>query len=125
MSSSLENSPAIRTGEALEDASYSRGAVFMNLDMGQVQRLVLELFVAERTAHHPGLVQAFVVLELDPVAELLPTLGAGVAALVVLDSLVPGHVVVLAEGLVADRAFERALLGVHPHVSGQFVGPSE
>lgn len=93
--------------------------------MGQIQGLVLELFVAERAAHHARLVQALVVLELYPVAELLPTLSAGVAALVVLDPLVPSHVVVLAEGLVADWTLERPFLGVHPHVSGQFVGPPE
>lgn len=86
---------------------------------------MLELFVAERATHHSWLMQALVVLELDPVAQLLPTICAGVAALVVLDPLVPGHVVVLAEGLVADWTLKRPLLGVHPHVSGQFVGPPE
>lgn len=82
---------------------------------------MLELFVAERAAHHSWLMQALVVLELDPVAQLLSTFRACVSALVMLDPLVPGHVVVLAEGFVADRALKRPLLRVHPHVSGQFV----
>lgn len=125
MCPSLEDSATVRAGEALKNTTHSWGTVFMNFYMGQIQRFVFELFVTERAAHNPRLMQAFVVLELYPITELLPTFGAGVAPLVMLDPLVPGHVVVLAEGLVADGTLERPLLGVHSHVSCQFVGPPE
>lgn len=125
MCSPLEDSSTVGAGKALEDTSHSLGATFMNFDMGQIQRFVLKLFVTVRAAHHSWLMEALVVLKLYPVSKLLATLGAGVAALVVLNTLVPCHVVVLAEGLVADGALKRSLLGVHAHVSSQFVGPPE
>lgn len=125
MSPSLEDSAAVRASKALENPAHSWSAIFMDFNVGQIQRLVLELFVTEWAAHHPRFMQALVVLEFYPVAEFLPTLSAGVATLMVLDPLVSCHVIVLAEGLVADGALERSLLGMHPHVSGQFVGPPE
>ena len=63
--------------------------------------------------------------ELQPGVEALSACGADVLAHAVLVPQVSGHVVGLAEGAGADGAAERFLLGVAPHVSGQFVWSPE
>lgn len=89
------------------------------------RRLVAELLLARdaRQAFHR--VGPLVSFQLQPAAEIFATFRADVLAQAVLLPQVSGHVVGLAEGERTHGAGERFLLRVRPHVSGEFVGPSE
>lgn len=86
---------------------------------------VCEFLAAGETRLIVGLVGSLVGLQLCVAAQTLPTGGADVRACAVLVPHVSRHVIGLAEGDRTEGAAERFLLGVRPHVPGEFVGVPE
>lgn len=106
---------------AAHEAARTRLDLLVQFEVAEQRRLLGELSVAGQTREAVHGVALPVRSELQEAAEALPTLGADVLSGVVLDPQVSGHVVGLTEGGAAVRAAEGLLLGVRPHVSGQFV----
>ena len=87
--------------------------------------VVWKVLAAEQTRLLARLVGSPVALQLCAAAQTPPTAGADVRPGAVLVPQVSRHVVGLAEGAGTEGAVERLLLGVRPHVPGQFVGVPE
>lgn len=110
------------TGEAFRAAGLD---LLVDSEVTRQSALFLELFVTGEACQAFHRVGFLVCSELQPGVQTGPAFGADVLAHVVLVPQVSGHVVGLTEGGGADRAAERFLLGVRPHVSGQFVWSPE